>query len=161
LIQLLLIAICLLIAFYGLRPYFSAASPAVRGGLRKWMFWLGLLLLIVLAPRLGWVVPLLGAAFMALMRLAPLLLSLAPLLQKILRGTMESSAPGEAPRARPSTGRMSRQEALEILGLANGASRDEIVAAHRRLMQKMHPDRGGSDYLAGQINLARDTLINH
>ncbi len=54
---------------------------------------------------------------------------------------------------------MSETEALEILGLQKGATRDDVVQAHRRLMQKMHPDRGGSDYLARKINLARDFLL--
>jgi hypothetical protein len=54
---------------------------------------------------------------------------------------------------------MSEAEALEILGLQKGATRDDVVLAHRRLMQKMHPDRGGSDYLARKINLARDYLL--
>lgn len=54
---------------------------------------------------------------------------------------------------------MTEALALEVLGLAKGASREQIVAAHRRLMQKMHPDRGGSDYLAQRINEARDFLL--
>lgn len=52
-----------------------------------------------------------------------------------------------------------RSEALQILGLAEHASRDDIINAHRRLIQKMHPDRGGSDYLAARINLAKDVLL--
>jgi hypothetical protein len=55
--------------------------------------------------------------------------------------------------------RMSRDEAYEILGLAAGATREAIIQAHRRLMQRVHPDRGGSDYLASQINRAKDTLL--
>lgn len=53
----------------------------------------------------------------------------------------------------------SREEALAILGLQAGADRDEIVQAHRRLMSRLHPDKGGSDYLASRINQAKDYLL--
>jgi hypothetical protein len=57
-------------------------------------------------------------------------------------------------------GAMPRSEALAILGLDDGANREQILLAHRRLMQKLHPDRGGNDYLAAQLNQARDTLLS-
>tara|TARA_R100001143_G_scaffold32201_2_gene31083 strand:+ start:7958 stop:8728 length:771 start_codon:yes stop_codon:yes gene_type:complete len=62
-------------------------------------------------------------------------------------------------RAHHDSDTMSESLALEILGLETGATREEIVAAHRRLMQKLHPDRGGSPYLAQRLNEARDVLL--
>jgi hypothetical protein len=58
-----------------------------------------------------------------------------------------------------STGAMSRDEALAVLGLRAGATNEDIKNAHRRLMKDFHPDRGGSDYLAAKINQAKDILV--
>lgn len=56
-------------------------------------------------------------------------------------------------------GAMSRAEAYEILGLSPDASQDQIQAAYRRLMQRLHPDHGGSAYLAARLNQARQVLL--
>lgn len=70
-----------------------------------------------------------------------------------------SATGGDSGNAPPRGGKMSREEAGKVLGLPPDASNQEIIAAHRRLMQKFHPDRGGSDYLATKINLAKDVLL--
>lgn len=57
------------------------------------------------------------------------------------------------------TAAMTREEAYDVLGLPHGATVDDVKAAHRRLMLKLHPDQGGSTYLATRINQAKDLLI--
>ena len=59
----------------------------------------------------------------------------------------------------PASDGMNADEARAVLGVGSDATREEIVQAHRRLMQRLHPDRGGSDYLAAKLNAAKDLLL--
>jgi len=61
---------------------------------------------------------------------------------------------------RQAGGAMSEEEARSLLGLSRGASADEIKASHRRLIKQVHPDHGGTDYLAHKINEAKNLLLN-
>jgi hypothetical protein len=59
----------------------------------------------------------------------------------------------------PRMGVMSRSEALKVLGLDEGATAEQIRASHRKLIQQLHPDKGGTNYLAAKINEAKDVLL--
>lgn len=123
----------------------------------------GIVIVLALTGRIHW----LGAAFAALLVLAKKIFLLAGYLPTALswlfrlkRARDAGGATGERRAGQPGAARaMSHDEALRILNLQRGATREEIVAAHKRLMQKMHPDRGGSDHLAKQINRAKERLL--
>ena len=79
-------------------------------------------------------------------------------------GAWRTRAEGDAGTANGSGreaagGAITREEAYQILDVAPTASTEDIIAAHRRLIQKLHPDRGGSTYLAAKINQAKDCLL--
>jgi len=80
------------------------------------------------------------------------------LLEGYLEQRFQDASQDSGPREPLEPGGMSRKEALDVLGLGEDADRETVVDAHRKLMQKLHPDRGGSDYLAAKINQAKDLL---
>ncbi|WP_233998984.1 molecular chaperone DnaJ [Microbulbifer pacificus] len=69
-----------------------------------------------------------------------------------------SNEAGEQPQRAPE---LTLEEARKILNVSATASREEIIGAHRKLIQKFHPDRGGNDYLAARINAAKVLLLKH
>ena len=100
--------------------------------------------LLAATGRLNWVFAALAAAVPLVQRLASLL-QIAPLLQRLM-----ATWKGQADPQGTASG---------DLGLKPDATVEEIREAHRRLMQKVHPDRGGSDYVAALINRAKDLLL--
>ncbi|SMF95899.1 hypothetical protein SAMN02949497_3276 [Methylomagnum ishizawai] len=148
---LVLAFLVLALAFWAGRRFLDpAANPAaqrLRGGL-PWL----LVLLMVALLSLGRGNPLGGFLLLGTLFGLP---ALRLYWQRLGRAS-PASEPGRP--ARPG-GRMDVEEARQILGVPPGASREDIIAAHRRLMQRLHPDRGGSDYLAAQINQAKAVLL--
>jgi hypothetical protein len=144
-----LLGFLVLLAVLLLSRWVAAADPA---RLVKAVRWALIVLVVAALGAIVWAGRFLLAAYV-----------LPFLIPALIRGGLGRRAPGGAQggqeQARRSPSGMSREDAYAVLGLAPGASETAIREAHRRLMAKVHPDRGGSDYLAAQINRARDVLL--
>lgn len=122
---------------------------------------LGILILLVITGRMHWVGAAIGALIPFLRNAYGLFTQLLPfwLQRKHAQQAQQEQTPPPAPQAN-----LSVAEAMEILGLSGNIQNGDVTPlmvqdAHRRLIQKLHPDRGGNDYLAAKINHARDLLL--
>ena len=163
-IQIILLLLIITFVFIILR----AALPFLTAWMARYLKTLGFTLLILAllyllaTGRLNWLLAAISISVLYLMRLLPILLAHIPHLQRLwqlLVANRQNQNEQQGNVYQQSSGKMSVAEAYQILGLQVGATHEDIIAAHRRLIQKNHPDHGGSDYLASKINLAKQTLL--
>jgi hypothetical protein len=144
--------------------YKISRAPADKR--KNLIFWstagviIGTLVVLAVTGRMHWLYALGGtvAAFMPRIISALRYLPLISRLRRQFNGQQSQQA-GQQSAGRANPGKMTAEQARQILGVEAGASKEEIIKTHKRMMQKVHPDRGGSDYLAAQINQAKDTLL--
>ena len=167
-IRVYLLLLVLVLAFFAIRAFIKAPPQRATHYIRLALYGVGtvMVLFLALTGRLNWLTALLSIVAAAGARLLPLLIKHAPNLHKIwaliwqIKQQSTKHRYDTHGRNASKHGGMDREQAYSILGIKPGASKQEIIDAHRKLMQKMHPDRGGSNYLAGQINKAKKTLLD-
>lgn len=163
LLLVLLAGIGLFLASARTRPSGNARS-ARGGGWSGWWLLAALLLgLLLIRMGLGRLAVVGGGVLAVLRGLAPLL-RFWPLFQhwsqqaSASRAGPSNNSPGADGRGPARPVRMSRGEALEVLGLDERATREDVQREYRRLIKRLHPDLGGSTYLTAKLNEARDVL---
>lgn len=115
---------------------------------------------LAITGRLNFITAAITAAVAMLPKAAQLLRYL-PILNKFRQHANNSNQQqNQNNRQASAPSAMSKKQASDILGIEPNASKEEIIKAHKRMMQKVHPDRGGSDFLAAQINQAKSTLLS-
>ena len=125
---------------------------------KKLLVWGGaiIVLALVFTGRAHWLMGVL-ATLAALAGRVAKFAQYIPLLKKIFGAANAQQSPNNQKSSTNMT--MSHQEAADLLGIDVESNEEEVRLAHKKLMQKIHPDRGGSDALASQINQAKDTLL--
>ncbi|MBL4743721.1 MAG: DnaJ domain-containing protein [Cycloclasticus sp.] len=144
-------------ALYLIRWFLTTPAETVASSIRKslWLIvGLGLILLAV-TGKLNIIFAFIGSAIPLIVKNLPNLFRVLGLVKSIQSARGDSQPP---PPQHP-VKTMGEEKALSILGLKKGATKKDISSAHKRLMQKYHPDKGGSEELAGQINQAKDFLL--
>lgn len=115
------------------------------------------LVVMIATGRLHWLSAAITGAIPFLRRFVQLI-RFAPLLKRFMPGLFKT-ARTRRPNGPPAQSSLTKDQARAMLEVARGAGREDIVAAHRRLMARNHPDRGGSNYIAAQLNEAKELLL--
>lgn len=155
----LILIVILAIAAYG---YFRVKTQhlpeAERKALsKKWLWGGGIVLLALVAFTKGqFIVGAIASLVALVMRVLPLVQS--PIFEKIFGNIFSQDSANDNQKTAVQTD-MTKERAAGVLGVSLEASEEEIVAAHKRLMQKVHPDKGGSETLAAEINQAKKVLL--
>lgn len=161
-LRILLLLVPVLAIYYAIRWFQTSSSADISKQAKKLVGWAVIILLLLLAAsgKLSVLFAMLGVAIAFIVRLMPVILHYAPQLHRLWQLLSGGRSSYQQTSARqPPRGGMTKAEALDVLGLKPDASKQDIIDAHRKLISKLHPDRGGSDYLAAQINLAKKTLL--
>tara|TARA_B100000989_G_C19339056_1_gene384180 strand:- start:179 stop:610 length:432 start_codon:yes stop_codon:yes gene_type:complete len=140
-----------------MRWFVRSDASTVRRSMR-WVIIVIAIIITLLLLRFGG--HYLAAAFSGLLALMVLLNRLMVFLP-IARWFMHKRQQGQGSSSSAGSPEMTVQKAREILGVSPNATKSEIKEAHRRLMKKVHPDQGGSEYLARELNAAKDILLKH
>ena len=126
------------------------------------------LILLTLTGRLHWIIAAITAVLPFLRTAALMLVKLLgfqglwlPFLRRLYSYKSQQRDSSKKYSSSPrNDSSLSKEEALEILGLSGNPDKNEIIMAHRKLIQKIHPDRGGSTYLAQKLNEAKRVLTD-
>lgn len=158
---LLLIALFWGIAKFKKMPPAAARKLLVRSGIGALVL---VLIMMAITGRMHWLFALIGALIPFTRGLLGIGVQLLPFWLKRRQGPQDSAQTQQQHQQAAAHTDMSVKEAMDILGLSGAINGGDITSAnvndaHRRLIQKVHPDRGGNDYLAAKINHARDVLL--
>jgi hypothetical protein len=150
--------VVLVVSIFILLPAYKSADSAKIKRIKRIALIIGGLIIAILLIRFGmpYIAALLGGA-MALIATFSRLIQILSTVDS-LKGLFKKPQ-SDATQKTSTTAKMTKEQAFKILEISENASKEEIEEAYKRLMKKNHPDVGGTEYFASQLNEAKDLLL--